>query len=798
MVLGSELRGIGMETKMILYSHPGKFLADHLYGVVQLGHYFLNEKEISGLLPTDDARKIIDIIGTAHDLGKATQFFQTYLFASEAEKFKLKKDDLTHHGLFSAVCGYFMAKTVFTQGFAGDVYPLICFLTIRRHHGNLKDILSETILTERDYEVFQKQLNGIDSVKFESLLNQLHQYGLAAEVSLENLKQWFTAIKSENLRLKARMVCKKRELKLYFLTDFFYSLLVDADKSEAAIGVESVLKVKRKELAADLVTRYKQKKNFTNTLLNQLREQAYQDVVSQNYHDLQPGVYTINLPTGLGKTLAAFSFAFQLKKALSETRKINYRIIYALPFMSIIDQNHRVMEEVLQANGIANDNSVLLKHHYLTSKEYETDTGEFESDMAKIMVEGWHSEIIITTFVQLFQTLITGRNKAVRKFHRLSNSIIILDEVQSVRYELWPLIREILKFLVNHFHCYLVFVTATDPLIFRREEVFPLVRREKYFQSLDRLRVHADLNAVSIEQFLENLIIAPKKSYLFILNTVGSAQKFYDLLRKRVEEDVIFLSSQITPKERLERIGLIKSGAIRLAVTTQLVEAGVDIDFNVVYRDLAPFDSINQAAGRCNRNGLSPGEFYIIKLIDECNKPYCRLIYSPAQLDITESLLGRCLEYREKDFLGLIDSYYELIHNKCSFDASAKYIDAVYNLRYKQEDSCSDAEDDSRDIDSFQLIKSYPKVDVFVTLDNSAEILWEKFLEINQMNNILEKRIAFEKIKADFYQYVISIPVTVKNIPPEAGGFLFIPRLQLKEFYDERTGFMANGGGAIW
>lgn len=786
-----------METPAALYSHPRKLLVDHLYGVAQLGQYFFMEKEIK-LLPVDDAKQIIDIIGTVHDFGKATRFFQKYLFASETEKLRLKNDARTHHGLFSAVCGYYMAKTVFTDGFAGETYPLVCFLVIRRHHGNLKDIMSETILTRSDYDVFQEQLAGIDPVQFDLLLNELQRYGLAEYFSYEKLKQWFTDIKTENLRIKAKTLRNKQELTQYFLTDFFYSLLVDADKSEVAIGVESILKVKRKELNSDLVGQFKQQQSFKMTPLNQLREQAYQEVVNQNYNDLQPGVYAINLPTGLGKTLAVFSLAFHLKKALIDTRAINYRIIYALPFMSIIDQNHQVMEKVLQVSGISGDNSILLKHHYLTYKGYETDTMEFDSDEAKIMVEGWNSEVVITTFVQLFQTLITGRNKAVRKFHRLSNSIIILDEVQSVRHELWPLIREMLRFLTIHFNCYIVFVTATDPLIFRRDEVFPLVQREKYFQVLNRLRVKPDLKAITIEQFLEDLTIDPEKSYLFIMNTIGSAQKFFKLLQERFSEDIIFLSSQITPKERLERIELIKSGEISLAVTTQLVEAGVDIDFNIVYRDMAPFDSINQAAGRCNRNGLTPGEFYIIKLINDQNKPYCHSIYSPAQLDITETLLGRANEYQEKDFLGLIDNYYELVHSKCAFDASTKYLDAIYKLRYKQEDSCDDTEDDSRDIDSFQLIKSYPKVDVFVTLDDQAALLWEQFLEIRKMNDILEKRTMFDKIKSDFYQYVISIPSTVENIPPEAGGFFFVSRLQLAEFYDDKTGFKAKGGETIW
>jgi len=386
----------------------------------------------------------------------------------------------------------------------------------------------------------------------------------------------------------------------------------------------------------------------------------------------------------------------------------------------------------------------------------------------------------------------------VRKFHRLANSIIILDEAQTIRHELWPLMKEVFTVLINRFKCYILFVTATDPLIFPREEVTSLVQREKYFKALNRLQVLVNLEPVVIEDFVGKLEFQPDKSYLFIFNTIKAAQDFYHLLFDRVREEIVFLSSHITPKERLERIERIKEGKARFAVTTQLVEAGVDIDFNVVYRDLAPLDCINQAAGRCNRNGNIPGEFHVVTLVNNQGRLYCRYIYDPVKIDLTRELLQQTPCYWEKDFLLMIESYYGMIRERCSFDTSSQYLEAIQSLRYKKTEEDTYNSSGVYDINSFHLIESYPKVDVFVCLDETAEKTWTEFLKTREIENLPERRRAFERIKAKFYQYVISVPATVQNIPPEESGFFFIPSLQLREFYDQNTGFITKGVDPIW
>ena len=146
----------------------------------------------------------------------------------------------------------------------------------------------------------------------------------------------------------------------------------------------------------------------------------------------------------------------------------------------------------------------------------------------------------------------------------------------------------------------------------------------------------------------------------------------------------------------------------------------------------------------------------------------------------------------------MIESYYEMMRERCSFDASSQYLEAIESLRYQKTEEDTYNSNEVYDINSFQLIESYPKVDVFVCLDETAEKIWQEFLMTREIEEVPERRRAFGKIKADFYQYVIAVPGTVKNIPPEANGFFFIPSLQLREYYDENTGFITKGVDPLW
>ena len=788
-----------------LFSHPGKPLEDHLKAVAGLAAISLKDNTTlfidSGIL-----NKVTEIVALSHDIGKANAHFQSYITAP-AEKMKSLKSKKSSHALFGAVVAYFLTKEFLEREGKLDGFnrflPIAAFLGCKRHHGDLEDINSDIILNKEDELLLKEQLNSIDRDKFKLLLQ-----GICSpfdfewlQKKLENVGEIFWDVEEEAKGL----LRNQNSLGFYFLVHLIYSLLLDADKNEVAVSKEDreeiALVRNQSSLEPYLVKRFKEKQNWQKKDIDTLREEAFEEVL-QSEINLDKKIYSINLPTGLGKTLTSLAFAFKLRNKVKEEKGYRPRIIYSLPFLSVIDQNFSVFEKVLKENEIAPLSPILLKHHHLADMNYRWKDGEedFEFDSSNILIEGWNSEIIVTTFIQFFYTLISNKNRSIRKFHRITGSIVILDEVQAIPHKYWLLLHEVIQFLAEKLNTYFIFVTATEPLIFEREKIRSLVNRDKYFRRLNRVKLKPFLeDTKTIEEFADWAIPEVKESdkrFLFIFNTIGSAREFYNLLKDNglEQKEMTFLSTHVIPKERLERIEEIRKGKRRIAVTTQLVEAGVDIDFDIVYRDFCPLDSINQSAGRCNRNGLSlGGEIRVVRLRDEkTGRDYATYIYNKNSilLDKTKKILSGKKEINESEFLGLIDDYYKLIVEAKSDHESREILEAFYKLNY----------DGDKGIGSFGLIEEdYEKVDIFVQFDNEAIVLWEKFLEIREITNFFERRKEFGKIKAKFYEYVVSVPRRGGlNLPAIDEGIPFVSNSQLEEYYDLETGYKLKGGVAIW
>lgn len=771
-----------------LYSHPGRLLEEHLIGVANLADSFCKDKSF----PQQERLKILTrTIALSHDLGKATTFFQNYLKADEKEKLKFKNQKETRHGLFSAVCTYYLVKELLNRT-NEDVgyYPFFAFEVVKRHHGNLQDLIDEAIFNNEDKKLVNKQLENINEENFTILSQHLFEAGLPIKLTKKIISDWIDRFPEELRAIKKALRQNIGDASNYLLLNLLYSILLDGDKSDVVVRDFSHFDRQTGSISANIVDIYKSKQSFQDSSINAIRESAYLEVINKEI-DIEKRFYSINLPTGLGKTLISLSFASKLRELVNNKTQGKFvpRIIYALPFLSIIEQNSDVFEKVLKANGIAPYSNILLKHHHLSEISYQINKNEeFEPDSAKIMIEGWNSEIIVTTFVQLFHTLLTNRNKNLRKFHRINNSIIILDEIQSIPIKYWLLIKTIFQFLTEKLNVYVIFITATEPLIFEKTEMVSLVERDKYFQTMNRVNLKPSLDKdLTLEELYSTFRIEQNKRYLFIFNTISAAKKYYELA-KADHKDISFISTHIIPKERLERISDIKKGKYKIVITTQLVEAGVDIDFDVVVRDIAPLDSINQASGRCNRNnsGLEKGEVYVFSLKDETGKKYSSYIYDSVLLDITKNILGKHQEIQEQEFLELINNYYKETFEKKAQDESRKILEAIGKLRYDSE------ERENISISDFKLIdEDYSKKNVFVEVDDDAKEVWSQYMELKS-KDLFERKKAFDAIKADFYQYVISIPTKVKNSPPEFGFLGYVRNAVISDYYNSETGFITK------
>ncbi|ACK41909.1 MULTISPECIES: CRISPR-associated helicase/endonuclease Cas3 [Dictyoglomus] len=778
-----------------LYSHPEKPLELHLKNVKELSWKFLEDIPIEKLpIKKEHIKKLAQIITLSHDIGKSTTFFQDYLLKGEK-----RGEKETRHSLLSSIIAYYITKNSFSrENIPEDVkifFPVIAFLTVKRHHGNFSDITIELDLDEEEKNLLKKQIDSIDEEKFGKLIKNLEDPNFQ-EISKEKLYSILEEVSKDIkiLRLSMKRLSKQKSLDYYFLNNLLFSLLIDSDKSEVTIG-----KPERnlQEIPYIIVDAFKKTIKIEKKPINNLREKAYNEALSKEI-DLSQKIYSLNLPTGLGKTFISLAFALKLREKIK--KKLNYtpRIIYSLPFLSIIEQNAEVIEKILKDYFGKIDTTILLKHHHLADIYYKIDEKELEPDDAKILIEGWNSEIIITTFVQLFQTLLSNRNSNLRKLHRIFGSIIILDEVQSIPMKYWLLLREIFIGLVEKFNCYIIFSTATQPLIFQKDEMFNLVKGEDYFVQLNRTILIPNLSEVlSLEEFVERINFEPDKSYMFILNTINSAKTFYELLREKTKEDIIFLSSHVTPKERLERIEKIRNKKSRIVISTQLVEAGVDIDLDIVYRDIAPLDSINQSAGRCNRNWEKDiGEVDIFILKDERRK-YASYIYDKILLEVTTDLLKKEEKIEEIKFINFIQDYFLEINDRKSHDISKNLLNAVYTLRYSGWTETEDKEQVG--IENFKLIEEdYPKIDVFIELDEYAEELWKKYCNLKEIKDIYERRTEFQKIKGDFYKYVISVPTKIENLPPIVNGFGYVSKDNLEDFYSKITGYQAKAEILLW
>ena len=407
---------------------------------------------------------------------------------------------------------------------------------------------------------------------------------------------------------------------------FVFSALVDADRldTEAFCNPENKsLRAQPRPSIGELEAR------LTNYLATLDTSRASAEVnadrqavldACRNSAALPPGFFSLTVPTGGGKTLS--SLAFALRHARIHSLR---RIVYAIPFTSIVEQNAQIFR-----NALGDD--ALLEHHC----NFEPPEAS-ENPARQLIVENWDVPVVVTTNVQVFESLFADRPSRCRKLHRLARSIIVLDEAQSIPVEFLAPCLFILRELVRQYGCTIVLCTATQPAIQQRPG-FPIgidgVREivpdpTALFTRLTRVKFHRRSQLPLAELAQE---IAGEPQVLCIVRTRREAS---DLFRLLPQDGASFhLSGQMCAAHRSLTLDTIRrrlhQGEPCRLVSTNLVEAGVDLDFPVVFRALAGLDAIAQAAGRCNRGGLlnlrgQLGRLVIFGVAAECPPGALRL-----------------------------------------------------------------------------------------------------------------------------------------------------------------------------
>ena len=521
--------------------------------------------------------------GMLHDIGKYSEEFQ----------YKIKND--TNDQVDHATAG---AKLCMEKG---GYYSLLAYC-IAGHHAGLPDYGNTAILSSLcgrlkkkicDYKVYEHEVN-------------IPELKTAPFVVNEN---------------------KDPEFALSVFMRMIYSCLVDAD----FLDTEKFMKNNhtRREAGEHMEKLLERLKNYVkpwmeNADLNSVNGRRTEILKScMEKGKEERGLFHLTVPTGGGKTIA--SLAFALKHAVSQHMD---HIIYVIPYTSIIEQNAQVFREILGEENV-------LENH--SNVEYRSSE---ELSPMQLASENWDKPVIVTTSVQFFESLFANKSSKCRKLHNIANSVVIFDEAQMLPVDYLKPCVAMMEALIDDYRSSIVMCTATQPaldgIFTEHREFMELCPNVKEQFAFFRRVKYRNLGCVPIDNLIGRL--QKEKCALCIVNTKKSAQEIYQQLK---EEGVYHLSTSMYPKHRKRVFAKIRERLNQnkkcVLISTSLVEAGVDLDFHCVYRQIAGVDSIIQAAGRCNREGKEKAEDSLVFLFDLENTKAAPS--QSLQIDITKAIL---------------------------------------------------------------------------------------------------------------------------------------------------------------
>jgi len=386
----------------ILFSHPGVPLYDHLDRVAQNCIHLNGQHTITPPegIDSGDIKTLITLTGICHDLGKATKYFQEYLFADESRQAELKGSGLSNHATISSLIAYVIAQESFASSSTlneewESTLAYLAILIVRKHHGKLDDLqedLQYTFNNRSTLEVLHKQLDSLQTNEFEQLFETIVELHLGIKISWNMMSKRLKEIlnsESNFGKFQFLYLTKNTSTFPYFLSLHGFSILLQADKSDAIFLSKEFVSLPN--IPADIVDKYRTSRGFHKSTgeLNQIRNDIYKSVNEriQSFDQENQKILSLTVPTGTGKTLAGLNAALKLKKRLqSSNSEAKWTIVYGLPYTSIIDQNYQVFEKVLTTEIPEINSQYLLKHHYLADLVYNTGGSEYQTNESQFFI----------------------------------------------------------------------------------------------------------------------------------------------------------------------------------------------------------------------------------------------------------------------------------------------------------------------------------------------------------------------------------------------------------------------------
>ncbi len=792
----------------MLISHPAgkgsreKPLEVHLSGVTNLA---LNNFQRLSLdlkvMQPNDFQHILNVTCLLHDIGKASSYFQRHIRGG-------KKSPHSNHSLISAVIAWQNLQTRLTARYAA-----LAFKAIQRHHGNLSSFYETNLTTIPGVSVLTDIYDDIilQAKKHQSLATFLGFHNISlnnpGRSELKDILEqivYFDPASEYDLK-------EADAVELFLLMNLLFSLLTDADKHDAA-RMEPIDNSPLESLF-DLNPHHVIREKPEKSPLDDIRTTFNSTIEKHSEITPEQRLYSMTAPTGTGKTFACMFFA----QCLYEQLGVKRRLIYCLPYTSIIDQNYDEFMKVLLCNGnITRDqaNSIIIKHHHLSDpfeqKRDDDPDYDYQTYLNELMFSGsWSNLCIVTTFVQLFESLVGARQSMVRKLHNIINSVIVLDEIQSLPAKYFPLMRSMFQILAERFHTYILTCTATHPFIYAPGSYIELCRSIDFNHPvLNRVRLQIMRQKMTVDEFCDSLRLEDIPNALVVMNTKKAAISCYYALQERYKHShiVYCLTTLHIPLQRKKILDHIRKELKKqkpvILVSTQLIEAGVDISFSRVYRDFGPLDSIIQVAGRCNRSselGEQGGEMFLYHLVGDRDS-LCEQVYDPYLISKTSECLGQD-EYCSLDFPVLVSSYYASLQ----FELQARLLlNAMKELNYDRQVV------NTIPIQDFRIIEQdYAFNTVFILADDVAQqamdeieriqALLKDSSELSEMQ-ISECKLTLAKAHRILRPYQLnltrselsnySVKMSFFHKLTDADNVYYVPLGQIDNCYDDHTGFM--------
>lgn len=671
-----------------LRSHPEKLLLTHVQGVID------NTKKLTNSL-------FAVLVAVFHDLGKINPNFQNKLDPEKNVNGYANHSYLSAYAFFCAFCSskhntealkqYLQVETLSQN----DIIALS--VLIAKHHGNLPDFspvdytgTGASIISKVENVALYKFINHETNLPIYEFVNHF--------IKIDDFRQFLLLEKVQkgySEKFKFRDDENKNALDFFLEYQFSFASVIQADKADAA-KFDNFIDQQLKDVEtfspdfSRQLELYLEKLN-QESALNQLRTIIRNHAIQNIRTGLKENerIYELTAPTGSGKTLMMLSLASEIIKA-----KGAKRIIYGLPFLSITEQVEAEVISIFKGNESfiqRIDSKSENQRFEKIQEELENEPTEeniLEANLLEFQENTFAYPFVITTFVRFFETLLSNRNAELLKLPNFSKCIFLLDEIQALPPRLYGFFVAYLSKFCEKFDSYAIISTATQPnfklpenntdaknFFVEYKTPTPLLPLSYFDNDLfNRYQIEFEKEPIDLCT-LKDLILLEKKSVLVILNTIDDTKELFNILKEDLKsEELLLLNTHFTPKHRKLKIYIakrrLKQNKRTIIVSTQLIEAGVDIDFPVLYRDFATVASIVQSAGRCNRNGKldSFGKVQLFKLMNK-GKIRSDLIYKGKDSEILrftkESFTNK--QYEEKNLLKVQRDFFNRIQSELNF-----------------------------------------------------------------------------------------------------------------------------------